>query len=78
MAESKLKNKSNIMYTLFDQERINELNRLDAEKRGKVKIAIDAIHVMMKKFKLTKDVAVTVIDEMNLTADEREKVLTAL
>ena len=23
----------NIMYTLFDQERINELNRLDAEKK---------------------------------------------
>lgn len=47
-------------------------------EEGKVKIAINAINVMMKKFKLTKDVAVTAIDDMDLTADEREKVLAAL
>lgn len=45
---------------------------------GKIKTAIDAINVMIKKFKLTKDVAATAIDDMDLTADEREKVLAAL
>ena len=57
----------NIMYTLFDQERINELNNLNARKEGKLEILIG----------LVKDKIIS-ISEGAKRADMTEKVFSAL
>lgn len=57
----------NIMYTLFDQERINELNNLNARKEGKLEILIG----------LVKDKIIS-ISEGAKRADMTEKAFSAL
>ena len=61
----------NIMYTLFDQERINELNNLNSRKEGKLEGKLETL------VGLVKDKIIS-ISEGAKRADMTEKAFSAL
>ena len=50
------------MHTLFDQDRINELNRLEAAKKAAEKEAANSIRKMMKNLKLSAEAAMEALE----------------